>query len=248
MYHVCRPDAGAQADSLEVIDEMWDWEYAIELVPKFSGAFLVTLSVTLLGFVLAILFGLLFAMTGRSGIRPVRWITRAIVEFIRSTPLLVQIFFLYYSVPMLTSLTMSAFTTGMLALGLHYGTYMSEVFRSGIDAVPRGQWEASTALHLSRRKTWLAVILPQAIPPVIPMMGNYLIVIFKETPALMAITLVELLLTAKNEASASYRVFEPYTLVGIIFLVISLIFSFGVRRLEKKLQLTHGMTERGVKL
>ncbi len=226
---------------------MWDWEYAIELVPKFSSAFLVTLCVTLAGFALAVGFGLGFALLGRSRFRSVRWTIRAIVEFIRSTPLLVQIFFLYYSIPMLTSFTMSAFMTGVLALGLHYGTYLSEVFRSGIDAVPKGQWEAATALHLTRRKTWLSVILPQAIPPVIPMMGNYLIVIFKETPALMAITLVELLLTAKNEASASYRVFEPYTLVGIIFLVVSLLFSFGVRRLEKKLHLMQGQSERGTR-
>lgn len=214
---------------------MWKWDYVIELLPIFSKAFPVTLGATLLGFALSILFGLLLAFAGRSAFWPIRWISRSIVEFIRSTPLLVQVFFLYFSVPMLTSFAMSAFVTGVIALGLHYGTYMSEVFRSGIDAVPRGQWEASTALHLSKRKTWVSVILPQALPPVIPIMGNYLIVIFKETPTLMAITLVELLLTAKSQVSASYRVFEPYTIVGLIFLVVSLIFSFGVRRLEKSL-------------
>ncbi|HTG71273.1 MAG TPA: ectoine/hydroxyectoine ABC transporter permease subunit EhuD [Candidatus Udaeobacter sp.] len=214
---------------------MWKWDYVLELLPIFSKAFPVTLGATLLGFVLSIFFGFLLALAGRSAFRPIRWISRSIVEFIRSTPLLVQVFFLYFSVPMLTPFAMSAFVTGVIALGLHYGTYMSEVFRSGIDAVPRGQWEASTALHLSKRKTWVSVILPQALPPVIPMMGNYLIVIFKETPTLMAITLVELLLTAKSEVSVSYRVFEPYTIVGLIFLVVSLFFSFGVRRLEKRL-------------
>jgi polar amino acid transport system permease protein len=215
--------------------ELWKWDYAVELLPKLLNAFLVTLGATLLGFLLSILIGLIFAIAGRSAYRPIRWTVRSIVEFIRSTPLLVQVFFLYYSVPMLTGLAMSAFVTGVIALGLHYGTYMSEVFRSGIDAVPRGQWEASTALHLSKRRTWLSVILPQALPPVVPMMGNYLIVIFKETPTLSAITLVELLLTAKSEASVSYRVFEPYTIVGLLFLVVSLIFSYGIRRLEKRM-------------
>ncbi|MCA0758019.1 ectoine/hydroxyectoine ABC transporter permease subunit EhuD [Paenibacillus sp. N4] len=213
---------------------MWDSEYAAQLLPAFLPAFAVTIGATITGFMLAVLFGLLFAIAGRSAAAPVRWASRSVVEFIRSTPLLVQAFFLYYSVPMLTPVAMPAFATGVLALGLHYGTYMSEVFRSGIDAVPRGQWEASTALHLSKRKTWISVILPQAIPPVIPVMGNYLIVIFKETPTLMAITLVELLLTAKTEASATYRVFEPYTIVGLLFLAVSLIFSLGIRRLEKK--------------
>jgi polar amino acid transport system permease protein len=220
---------------LEVKRELWKWDYAVELLPKLLNAFLVTLGATLLGFLLSILIGLIFAIAGRSAYRPIRWTVRSIVEFIRSTPLLVQVFFLYYSVPMLTGLAMSAFVTGVIALGLHYGTYMSEVFRSGIDAVPRGQWEASTALHLSKRRTWLSVILPQALPPVVPMMGNYLIVIFKETPTLSAITLVELLLTAKSEASVSYRVFEPYTIVGLLFLVVSLIFSYGIRLLEKRM-------------
>ncbi|MNZ76336.1 Arginine transport system permease protein ArtQ [compost metagenome] len=180
------------------------------------------------------MIGLVFAIAARSSFGAIRWTVRAIVEFIRSTPLLVQLFFLYYSLPMLTPFAASAFLTGVLGLGLHYGTYMSEVFRSGIEAVPKGQWEAATALHLSKRKTWFSVILPQALPPVIPMMGNYLIVIFKETPTLSAITLVELLLTAKNEASVTYRVFEPYTLVGVFFLVTSLLFSYGILQLEKK--------------
>jgi polar amino acid transport system permease protein len=123
----------------------------------------------------------------------------------------------------------------VIGLGLHYSTYMSEVYRSGIDAVPRGQWEAASALNLTKTKAWLKVILPQAIPPVIPVMGNYLIVIFKETPILSAITLVELLLTAKNAASVSYRVFEPYTIVGVLFLLVSLILSAFVRAVETRL-------------
>jgi len=185
-------------------------------------------------------------MAGRSRYRFIRWTVRAIVEFIRSTPLLVQLFFLYFSLPMLLPVAASAFVTGVIALGLHYATYLSEVFRSGIDAVPKGQWEAATALHLSKKKMWLSIILPQAIPPVIPVMGNYLIVIFKETPALMAITLVEMLLTAKNAVSQSYRVFEPYTIVGIIFIVVSLAFSYGIQLIERKyLHRLHKPKERG---
>ncbi|WP_028610741.1 ectoine/hydroxyectoine ABC transporter permease subunit EhuD [Paenibacillus harenae] len=213
---------------------MWNWDYVNDLLPSLLKAFGVTLGATIAGFLLSIVIGLVFAVAARSSIGPVRWIVRAVVEFIRSTPLLVQLFFLYFSLPMLTPFAMPAFITGIIGLGLHYGTYMSEVFRSGIDAVPTGQWEASTALHLSKRKTWLSVILPQALPPVIPVMGNYLIVIFKETPTLSAITVVELLLTAKSEASITYRVFEPYTLAGLLFLVTSLLFSFGIRLLERR--------------
>jgi polar amino acid transport system permease protein len=218
---------------------MWDWDYVISILPQLLGAFRVTIAATLSGFAVAAVFGLVLAVAGRSRWRLLRYAVTGFIEFIRSTPLLVQIFFLYYSVPMLTPISLSAFATGVIGLGVHYGTYMSEVYRSGIDAVPRGQWEAASALNLSKGKTWLSVILPQAIPPVIPVMGNYLIVIFKETPVLSAVTLVELLLTAKNEASVSYRVFEPYTIVGVLFLVVSYVMSLVVRGFEKKLNRLH---------
>ncbi len=123
---------------------------------------------------------------------------------------------------------------------MHYSMYLSEVYRSGIEAVPKGQWEAAVALNFSRMKTWKNIILPQAIPPIIPVLGNYLIVMFKETPILSAITLVELMLTAKNIVADSYRVFEPYTMVGILFLAISYPASLLVRRLEKRMNLRTG--------
>lgn len=214
---------------------MWSWDYVLTILPDLLYAFRITISATFAGFTLAAIIGLVLAITGRTKWKPLKVLVTGFIEFIRSTPLLIQIFFLYYSVPMLMPISMSAFTTGVIGLGIHYGTYLSEVYRSGIEGVPKGQWEAASALNLSRTKTWLSVILPQAIPPVIPVMGNYLIVIFKETPILSAITLVELLLTAKNTASVSYRVFEPYTMVGIIFLVVSYTMSLIVMRIEKRL-------------
>lgn len=215
---------------------MWKWSYVADIAPQLLKAFLTTIGAALSGFALAAVIGLIMAILVRSGFAPVRWATRGVVEFIRSTPLLVQLFFLFYSLPMLTSWSMSAYATGVIGLGLHYGTYLSEVYRSGIEAVPKGQWEASKALNLSRSKTWIGVILPQAIPPIIPMMGNYLIVIVKETPTLSAITLVEVLLTAKNTASVTYRVFEPYTIAGLLFLLSSLVLSLGVTLLDRRLR------------
>ncbi|WP_214629739.1 ectoine/hydroxyectoine ABC transporter permease subunit EhuD [Paenibacillus agaridevorans] len=213
---------------------MWEWEYVYELLPKLLRALPATLAAAFGGFIMAVLLGILLAMASRSPNKFVKRATTGVVDFIRSTPLLVQLFFLYYSLPMLTPLAMSAFATGVIGLGLHYACYLSEVFRSSIDALPKGQWEAATALNLSKFRTWFAVILPQAIPPVIPIMGNYLIVIFKETPILSAITFVELLMRTKNETSISYRAFEPYTITGLIFIVVSLLLSLGVSRLEKR--------------
>jgi len=157
-----------------------------------------------------------------------------VVEFIRSTPLLIQIFFLYYVMPEF-GLTMDAMLTGVIALGLHYGTYCSEVYRAGLANVPKGQWEASIALNLSTWSTFKNVILPQAIPPVVPALGNYLVALFKETPLLSVIAVLELMQTAKILGSESFRYIEPITLVGAFFLVFSLVSAALIRRLERHL-------------
>ncbi|WP_019536114.1 ectoine/hydroxyectoine ABC transporter permease subunit EhuD [Paenibacillus ginsengihumi] len=219
---------------------MWDWNYALSVLPELLRALRVTVLATVGGFAVACIAGLMLAIAVRSRWKPLSWAARSFVEFVRSTPLLVQVFFLYYSLPMIAGISLSAFAVGIIGLGLHYSTYMSEVYRSGIEAVPKGQWEAATALNFTKARTWLSVILPQAIPPIIPVMGNYLIVMFKETPILSAITLVEMLLAAKNIVSVSWRVFEPYTLVGVLFLLISYPASLLIRRLEVRMNRQRG--------
>src|SRR5258708_13579642 len=108
------------------------------------------------------------------------------VELVRSTPLLIQIFFLYFVLPKF-GVTLDAFTAGVLPLGLHYATYCSEVYRAGLENIPRGQWEASTALNLSLFTTFNDIILPHAIPPTVPPLGNYLCSRFMQPPPLSPI-------------------------------------------------------------
>ncbi|WP_282939981.1 ectoine/hydroxyectoine ABC transporter permease subunit EhuD [Paenibacillus sp. RC67] len=224
---------------------MWNWNYALQILPELLKALQVTLLATCCGFAIACIGGLLLALAAASRWFLLSTVSRWLVEFIRSTPLLVQIFFLYYTLPKIANISLPAFAVGIIGLGLHYSTYMSEVYRSGIEAVPKGQWEAAVALNFPKVKTWVTIILPQAIPPIIPVMGNYLLVMFKETPVLSAITLVEMLLTAKNIVSESYRVFEPYTMVGILFLIISYPASVLIRVLEKRLNLQPGQRSTG---
>ncbi|WP_454190791.1 ectoine/hydroxyectoine ABC transporter permease subunit EhuD [Paenibacillus sp. Marseille-Q7038] len=219
---------------------MWDWNYVFDILPQLIGALKMTVLITIYAFVLALFVGLLLAFMARSRFKLLSLVTKGVIEFIRNTPLLVQVFFLYYSLPLLVGISVPAFYTGVIALGLHYSTYLSEVYRSGIEAVPKGQWEAAKALNYTKSQTWKKIILPQAIPPIIPVLGNYLIVMFKETPILCAITLVELMLTAKNIVSLSFRAFEPYTLVGILFFIISYIASLLVQQLEKRMNLQRG--------
>lgn len=212
---------------------MWDWEFALQILPDLLRAFLVTIQATVLGMSLALALGLVWAILRRAHHRMISVPTFWAVEFIRSTPLLVQIYFLFFVLPD-AGIRMSPLTTGVLALGLHYSAYTSEVYRAGIEGVPKGQWEAALALNMKPWYTWRAVILPQAIPPVIPALGNYLVAMFKDTPMLAAITVLELLQTAKLIGAETFRYLEPLTLVGLLFLAISLLSSRFIRKLEAR--------------
>jgi polar amino acid transport system permease protein len=214
---------------------IFDWSFALEILPTLGSALVITIQATLLGMLVAVTLGLVLAMLRRSRLHIVSLPTAFVIEFIRSTPLLVQMYFLFYVLP-LTGVQMSPLATGIVALGVHYATYCAEVYRAGIEAVPRGQWEAATALNMSRWRTAVGVVLPQAIPPVVPALGNYLVAMFKDTPLLSAITVVELLQQSKMIGSATFRYTEPLTLVGVLFLALSLVAAWGVRGLEARLQ------------
>lgn len=214
---------------------IWDWAYAWEILPILAEASMVTLQATLMGFVLALVLGLVFAVGRMAGPAWLRLAVAGVVEFVRSTPLLIQIFFLYYVMPEF-GLTIDAMPAGVLALGLHYGAYCSEVYRAGLENVPKGQWEASLALNLSPLTTFKNVILPQAIPPIVPALGNYLVALFKETPLLSVIAVLELMQTAKILGSESFQYTEPITLVGLFFLVFSLVSAALIRRVEQRLK------------
>ncbi|MGG1664017.1 ectoine/hydroxyectoine ABC transporter permease subunit EhuD [Brevibacillus sp. NRS-1366] len=210
---------------------MWSWSFTWSILPAILQAIQTTIAATVAGFLLALIGGLLLAFGRRAKNRALSWSAAGFIEFVRSTPLLVQLYFLFYGLPAV-GISLSPFTSGVLGLGVHYSCYLSEVYRSGIDAVPRGQWEAARALNFSRGQTWLRIILPQAIRPVVPVLGNYLIVMFKETPILSAITLVEMLAAAKIIGAESFRYLEAFTLVGLLFLLLSYVSSVFIKKLE----------------
>ena len=212
----------------------WDWAFAWEILPLLAQASLVTLEATILGFAIAAVLGLALAI-GRMYGPP--WLSvplTGLIEFIRSTPLLIQIFFIYFVFPEF-GLVLEAMTAGILALGLHYATYASEVYRAGLANIQRGQWEASIALNLTPYHTFRDVIIPQAIPPVVPALGNYLVALFKDTPLLSAIGVLELMQTAKIIGSDTFRYVEPITMVGAIFLIFSLIAAGLIKIVEARL-------------
>ncbi|EGK12247.1 ectoine/hydroxyectoine ABC superfamily ATP binding cassette transporter, membrane protein [Desmospora sp. 8437] len=216
----------------------WNWDFTWnEVLPELLSVLHVTIEATFGAFAFALVFGLILALGRRSPHRWISWPTYGFVEFFRTTPLLVQLYFIFFVFPDLFGLTLPPLAAGILGLGIHYSTYLSEVYRAGIESVPKGQWEAATALNFSPWQKWRSIILPQAVRPVVPVMGNYLIVLFKETPLLAAISVGELLGTAQSIGSNTFRYLEPITLVGIFFLILSYPTSLLVKRLELKLDL-----------
>ncbi|MFQ5753091.1 MAG: ectoine/hydroxyectoine ABC transporter permease subunit EhuD [bacterium] len=214
-------------------ETIFDWAFAWSLIPKLVNALGITIAATVLGMALAMALGLFWAILRKSKHPAVYWLSTTVVEFFRSTPLLVQIYFLFYVLPD-AGLRLTPFQTGILALGIHYSAYLAEVYRAGIDSVPEGQWEAAKALNMSKAHTFKSIILPQALPPIIPAMGNYLIAMFKDTPMLSAITVLELLQTSKIIGAETFRYIEPLTLVGVLFLTLSLISARMIRSLEQR--------------
>lgn len=234
--HAAEVDDPTQLDEEEIRQSpFWDWGFAFEAFPDMLMAFLqVTLLVTVLGTLIAAILGLIIAILLRVLPRPLAWIVRWVANFIRMTPLVVQLIFVFW-----TFLWMDPVTIGIIVFGVHYATYMSEVYRAGIDSVPQGQWEATTALSMSAVRTWRKVIVPQALRSTVPSLGNYAISMFKDTPFLIVISVPEMVTIAGEIGSPTFRYTEVYVIAGLIFLAASYPTAVLVNRLEKRLAYAH---------
>jgi len=211
----------------------WSWDVAFDVLPQLLKGLVVTIEATIVASLIAYILGLAIAILKMSNRKSTRVSLYWMTEFIRRTPILVQLYIVFYVLPDF-GIFLEAFTCGVIVLGVHFSTYTSEVFRAGIDNVPKGQWEAARSLNYNPYQAWKHVILPQAIPPMIPPLANYLITMFKETPLLAAITVVELFRAADQYSNSHYTYLEPMTLVGVFFLLVSIPSAMIAMRLEKK--------------
>ena len=217
----------------------WRWDFAYEILPKMLWATLNTIMAAGIGYAIAVVVGLIFLIGQRTPYKVINILVREIVEFIRSTPLLIQLFFLYFVGPQF-GIILSAWVTAMITIGLHFGTYLSEVYRGALEGVPKSQWEACRALNFKTSYTYRRIVLPQAFPIAIPGMGNYLVGIFKDTPLLSTIGVAELFHAATSVGGEHYRYLEPYSMVGIIFLILSVPAAMGIRKLERSVNKAQG--------
>lgn len=212
----------------------WDWQYVGDIMPSLLQGLGVTVQATLMASALALFVGLLFAVLRRSKVKAISYPTAAIVELIRRTPLIIQLYFIFYVAP-LYGLTLPALAAGVIALGLQYSSYASEIYRAGIEGVPRGQWEAAQALSVPRLQTWTTVILPQAARATLPTQANIVIAMFKDSALLSAITVLELLAQARYAGTMTYQYLEPMTIVGLLYLIVSYTSGRLVKGMERRL-------------
>ncbi|WP_146550677.1 ectoine/hydroxyectoine ABC transporter permease subunit EhuD [Rummeliibacillus suwonensis] len=215
----------------------WKWENFFEAFPLILKGLGATVGLTFACFAFALIFGFVWIFLKHIPNKPFVWTVDWIMIFIYSTPPLVQLFFIYYALPMIPviGVTLNPFICAVLGIGIHYSTYISEIYRSGIESVDKGQWEASKALNFSAFDKWRKIILPQAIPPTIPMLGNYLIIMFKEVPLASTVGVAGILTIANSYGALHFAYLEPLTIVGIIFLTLSYPASILIKKLEVKM-------------
>jgi polar amino acid transport system permease protein len=191
----------------------------------FVRAAWLTLQITVLAFILALLLGLLTALASASRARLLRAIASAYIEAIRNTPVLLQIFIVFFGLPSL-GITLNAYAAGVIALGVNVGAYLAEVFRAGIQSVPRGQLEAASILGLGRSQIFVEVVLPQAARAVYPAIVNNLIQLLLGTSLLSAIALPELSGTATVINARTLLYIQTFTITLIAYLVLSNVLSW----------------------
>lgn len=211
-----------------------DWSVIVHYFPFLLKGALLTLEISIFSLLFGLILGLLAALCVLSRNMLLQWPARFYVWLIRSTPLLVQLFIIYFGLPQF-GLNLSPFWSGVLALALNTGAYNAETIRAGILSVPNGQFEAARSLGMSAGKTMRRIILPQAVRLIIPPLGNNFVILIKDTSLVSTITLVELTLTAQRLIGSTYKPFEMYLMAALLYAVLTTGATLLLRQLERRM-------------
>ncbi|MEE9336287.1 MAG: amino acid ABC transporter permease [Granulosicoccaceae bacterium] len=216
-------------DFLAVYGENWDnWG------PQIYSAIWFTLGLTITSYILAVAFGMVIAFGSMSNSKILRWMSKGYVEFTRGVPTLVLLFLIYFGLPSV-GIVFDAFWAGVIGLTLSMAGYISEVLRTGFQAIHPGQREAALAVGMTPLKSFRYIMLPLAIRIILAPMLNMLILLLKDSSLCALISAPELMLTAKDIASSTFLPMHLYLLVGVIYLGLSLPMSFVARRVEARM-------------
>jgi polar amino acid transport system permease protein len=205
---------------------------SIFLPGLFEGTIL-TVKIAAVGSVLAFVAAIIAALSKLYGPLPLRWLSNIYIEIFRGTSALVQLFWLFFVLPQF-GLSLEPYTAAVVGLGLNVGAYGAEVVRGAITSIARGQWEATTALNMTRAQALRRIILPQAFVAMIPPWGNLLIELLKSTALVSMITLTDLAFKAQQLNQTTMKTIPIFSLVLLIYLVLSLAITIGMRLLERR--------------
>jgi ectoine/hydroxyectoine ABC transporter permease protein EhuC len=205
-------------------------------LPQLLQGAVVTIELTISAMALSLLLGLVVALARITRAKAVRAVATFYVEVIRGTPCLLQLFYIYYVLP-LFGVKLPPLLAGIIGLTINYSAYISEVYRAGITAVAKGQLEAAQALGMSRTLMMRLIILPQAIRIVVPPLGNHFIGLFKDSALASIVSAPELLFSGQVIAATNFQYFTVFTIIGLIYLVLSYPGSLGVQYLERHMQI-----------
>jgi His/Glu/Gln/Arg/opine family amino acid ABC transporter permease subunit len=212
-----------------------NWNYAWQSRGALLHGLLVAVEVSAVSLALSVIVGLLLAVM-RMSKPPLSWIATGYINVFRGIPVIVTALWVFFGFSEVTGINFSVFVAGVISLTLLYSAFISEIFRSALEAVPRGQSEAGLALGMTRLRIFASVVLPQAIKIAIPNIGSMQIGMVKDTSVLFVIGLTELTATAQNMASVSYEYFTLYTAAAILYIAVAFIVDFAFRTIEKTMQ------------
>jgi polar amino acid transport system permease protein len=208
----------------------WEW------FPILAKGLPLTLQITFTCIAIGIALGILLALARVYGNRPIRWLTSAYIQFFRGTPLLVQLFIVYFGLPN-WGITLSRFTSAILALGLNTAAYQAEYFRGAIQAVRGGQLLAARSLGMSMPQAVRYIVLPQAFRLVLPSWSNEFILMLKYSSIVFTITLYDLMGIARRLAARNFRYFEIFVIAALFYLALVSIVSLGLRAIERRVRI-----------
>lgn len=210
---------------------VFKWEALLKDINIFFEGFLTTLEVSILGLTLALILGIIFGIFSTSKIRTLKIISRVYVEIIQNTPLVIQIFFLFNGLPYV-KIVLPVFLVGILGVGVYHGAYISEVVRTGITSIPKGQFEAAKSQGFSHTQTMRYIILPQTVKIIIPPLANQVVNLIKNTSVLAMIAGGDLMYTADSWSSSNMYYGPAYVVTGALYFVLCYPLAMLSRKLE----------------
>ena len=210
-----------------------NWDYIINVFPRFVDATLMTLALSFWGILLSLIIGTICAVISTYQVKSLSWLVKSYIELSRNTPLLIQVFFLYFGLSKV-GIKLDGFTCGVIGLAFLGGSYMAEAIRGGLEAVSKGQIESALSIGLTPFQAFRYVILPQAFAISMPSIGANCLFLMKETSVISAVAVAELMFIAKEIIGMDYKTNESLFLLVIFYLIILLPMSILIRYLEKR--------------